>query len=171
VGSPNTRMDRRVRNINGINFDNYIKTFDPRHLHSVQQFLEMFACCPELEAALKNFLDDSFAVKQQRTRIYRAAEQQRDQERYFSETEIEPRPLPPIPKKCPDCDAQLGGVEMPSCEQRHSGRIAIEECSECSYYKEYFKQPDGPTGNRPWPRKKGGKHHGHRVRKISAKVI
>jgi len=146
--------------INGRNFENFVKSFDPLHLHSVQQFLEAFDCCHELESALRDFINDARRVRQQKQRILAQLRAKEIEDRNLAKSG-DPPPLPPIDKNCPECGAKMGGVDMPRCETKVSGRMRLEECSECSYYIEFFKTPEGPRGNRPW--RKGVTRDGRRL--------
>lgn len=143
--------------IDDVDFDLYVQTFDPMHLHSVQQFLEAFDCCPELRLALEKYLSDQQRVRRHSRRILREKRQAEIAER--ERQGMEAPPLPPLKGKfCPECGGQLHGAGLPNCERKKTGRETYSECADCIYYVETFASPKGRIGNRPI--RKGGENHG-----------
>jgi hypothetical protein len=52
----------------------------------------------------------------------------------------EPEKLPFVVGVCPKCDSMLGGLPLPSCETKKTGRVFYKECSSCEYYAEVWKK-------------------------------
>ena len=99
--------------------EKYVRSHDPRCLHTVVQFLEVAGWSPEVEDWLKKYL--------RKVRL-----------EGFIVTPKDDSGLAYIDESCPRCDELMQGIRMPACEVRRTGRAYYKECSSCTYYAEIF---------------------------------
>lgn len=138
----------------GVDVKQLIKVYSPQQLAAAAIILEHFPLYKPLTDYFKQYKQDiiddrmerSLAI-QNRVSSHRKKQATRkrleESGRLKPEEIVEPRPANTILGLCPRCGEPLGGLPVPPCETKNTGRIFLKECTSCTYYSELFK--DGKT--------------------------
>lgn len=122
----------------GINVFAYMRSFSPKQIGAVRQFLRTFKCCDELLLEIEKVIEDR--VKASIELSAKAAVTRKAAIRKVHE----PKPLKVIPGEiCPKCDSPMAGTWLDHCEVERSRRVYYRECTVCTFYCETIQRGEG----------------------------
>ncbi len=115
--------------IKGVDISRYVQSFSKNNIASVVQFLEIFKWDKEAEDWLREYLATTPA----------APPPADDLDEYNKPQIIGPG----IVLGTHDCGGEILRFNIRGCHTAATGRVAYEECTKCTYYKEVFREVEG----------------------------